>query len=89
MDRIPFKTIGIYSAILTLLIIARCMVSIGRVMYYGGMYWLTVIQEDPWLYVSIASSSLSALCFLLAYYREQVQLRKLDELEAPEETEEP
>lgn len=85
MNRIPFKTIGVCSAILTVLIIARCLVTIGRVRYYGDFYWLTAIQEDPWLYVSVASSALSALCFLLAYYREQSQLRKQAETEAQAE----
>ena len=45
MDKIPFKTIGCCCAVLTVLIIARCLVSIGRVLYYGGNYWLTVMKQ--------------------------------------------
>ena len=71
MNKIPFKTIGACSAILTVLIILRCLVSIGRVLYYGGNYWLTVIQADPWLYVSVASAAISVVCFAMAIIEER------------------
>ena len=71
VNKIPFKTIGICSAILTVLIILRCAVSIGRVLYYGGNYWLTVIQADPWLYVSVASAAISVVCFSMIIIRER------------------
>lgn len=71
MKHIPFKAIGAGSAILTVLIIIRCLVSIGRVLYYGGDYWLSVIQEDPWLYVGVATAAISVLCFSLALLQER------------------
>jgi len=71
MNKIPFKTIGACSAILTVLIILRCIVSAGRVLYYGGNYWLTVIQADPWLYVSVASAAISVVCFAMAIIQER------------------
>lgn len=71
MKHIPFKFIGACSAILTVLIIVRCLVSIGRVLYYGGDYWLSVIQEDPWLYVGVATAAISVLCFSLALLQER------------------
>ena len=71
MDKIPFKTIGGCCAVLTVLIIARCLVSIGRVLYYGGNYWLTVIQSDPWLYVSVASAAICVVCFTMAVILER------------------
>ena len=73
MQKIPFKTIGYCSAFLTILIIGRCLVSIGRVLYYGGTNWLAVIQADPWLYVSVASAALSVLCFTMTILQEQRQ----------------
>ena len=70
MKHIPFKAIGTCSAILTVLIIVRCLVSIGRVLYYGGDYWLSVIQADPWLYVGVATAAISVLCFSLALFHD-------------------
>ena len=71
MKKFPFKTIGGCSAILTVLIIARCMVSIGRVLYYGGTQWLPVVQDDPWLYVSVASAAFSVICFTMAMVQDR------------------
>ena len=85
MKRIPFKTIGTCSAILTVLIIVRCLVSIGRVLYYGGNYWLSVIQADPWLYVSVCSAALSVVCFLLAYRQELSTEETEDDIQYDEE----
>ena len=73
MNKIPFKTIGICSAILTALIVLRCIVSAGRVLYYGGTYWMTVIQADPWLYVGIAASAISAVCFAMVMILQRQQ----------------
>ena len=87
MDKIPFKTIGGCCAVLTVLIIARCLVSIGRVLYYGGNYWLTVIQADPWLYVSVASAAMSVVCFTMAVILER-QKEASEEYEEDYEDEE-
>jgi hypothetical protein len=73
MDRIPFKTIGFCSATLTLLIVARCLVSIGRVLYYGGNYWLSVIQADPWLYVAVATAAISVISFTMTIMQERLR----------------
>jgi hypothetical protein len=88
MDKIPFKTIGGCCAALTVLIIARCLVSIGRVLYYGGNYWLTVIQADPWLYVSVASAAMSVVCFTMAVIQERQCESSEDEYEEDYEGEE-
>lgn len=86
MKHIPFKAIGAGSAILTVLIIVRCLVSIGRVLYYGGNYWLSVIQEDPWLYVGVATAAISVLCFSMALLQER-QAEQDDDTLPQEETE--
>ena len=81
MRKIPFKAIVGCRAVLTLLIIARCLVSIGRVVYYGGNYWLTVIQADPWLYVSVASAAMSVVCFTMAVIQERQRESSEEEYE--------
>ena len=81
MHKIPFKTIGTCSAILTLLIIVRCVVSAGRVLYYGGTEWLSVIQADPWLYVSVGSAALSVLCFTMSILQERLEAPTQEEYE--------
>jgi len=73
MNKIPFKTIGFCSAILTVLIILRCIVSAGRVLYYGGTYWISVIQADPWLYVGIATSAICVVCFAMVVILQRQQ----------------
>jgi hypothetical protein len=76
MQKIPFKSIGIGCAIMTLLIVARCLVSIGRVLYYGGTNWLPVVQEDPWLYVAVVTAATSVLCFTMTILQERLQDRE-------------
>lgn len=71
MNKIPFKFIGGCSAALTMLIILRLMVSVGRVLYYGGTQWLPVVQDDPWLYVSVATAATSVICFTMAMVQER------------------
>jgi hypothetical protein len=78
MQKIPFKSIGIGCAIMTLLIVARCLVSIGRVLYYGGTNWLPVVQEDPWLYVAVVTAATSVLCFTMTILQERLQDREED-----------
>ena len=88
MHKIPFKAIGTCSAILTLLIIVRCFVSAGRVLYYGGTEWLSVIQADPWLYVSVGSAALSVLCFTMSILQERLEAPAQEEYEEdPDEDE--
>ena len=88
MQKIPFKTIGGCCAVMTILIIARCLVSIGRVLYYGGNYWLSVIQADPWLYVSVATTALSVICFTMAIVQERFRDDTPDENNTEETIEE-
>ena len=88
MQKIPFKTIGGCCAVMTILIIARCLVSIGRVLYYGGNYWLSVIQADPWLYVSVATAACSVICFTMAIVQERFRDDTPDENNTEETIEE-
>ncbi len=78
MQKIPFKSIGIGCAIMTLLIVARCAVSIGRVLYYGGTQWMPVIQQDPYLYVAVATAAASVACFVMTILQERLQDIEVD-----------
>ena len=69
MQKFPFKTVGIYSAVMTGLIVLRGIVSVSRHHYYGGRSYLAVLQNDRWMCIGIATAALTALCFLLAWYR--------------------
>ena len=84
MQKIPFKSIGIGCAIMTLLVVARCLVSVGRVLYYGGTNWLPVVQEDPWLYVAVVTAATSVLCFTMTILQERLQDREEDAEILPE-----
>ena len=90
MKKFPFKTVGIYSAVMTVLIILRGIVSIGRHHYYGGRSYLTVLQNDRWMIIGIATAALCALCFVLIRLQKSLQddssaEDKLDE-DTPEES---
>ena len=71
MSKIPFKTIGFCCAFLTLLVIGRCMVTVGRIRKYGGTQWLEAVQADPWLYISVAAAALSVICFTMTIVQER------------------
>ena len=73
MERIPFKTIGSCCAVMTILVVIRCIVSISRVLYYGGTMWLQVIQADPWLYVAVGTAAASVICFTMAIVQERLR----------------
>ena len=63
MKKIPWKGIGISCALLVLLVIGRCAVTVGRVIYYGGSNWLNKILSDPWTMVGIAAAAVCAIAF--------------------------
>ena len=66
MRRFPWKGIGFGCAILVLLVIGRCVVTAGRVIYYGGTNWVDKILADPWFFVGMAAAAACAACFLVA-----------------------
>ena len=71
MKKFPFTKVGIYSAIMTVLILLRGIVSVGRHYYYGGRSYLSVLINDRWMYVGIATAALTIVCFILAWLRRQ------------------
>lgn len=63
MKEFPWKGIGISCALLVLLVMGRCAVTVGRVIYYGGSNWLNKILSDPWTFVGIAAAAVCAIAF--------------------------
>lgn len=58
MKKIPFQTIMICGAVLTLLVAARCITTACMELYYGRPDWVSVILADPWFYVGVAAAAL-------------------------------
>lgn len=66
MKKIPWTAIGIACMTLVVLVIGRCAVTAGRVLYYNGTDWKEKILADPWFYVGMAASAVCVLSFILA-----------------------
>lgn len=79
MKKIPWTLIGAICMVLALLVVGRCAVTAGRVLYYGGTNWKEKVLADPWFYVGMVSSALCAATFMISDW---VKRKK------PEETEE-
>lgn len=65
MKSFPWKGTAIGCGILTVLVIARCAVTVGFVRYYGGSYWMDKLMEDPWFYIGMTSAALCAVSLLV------------------------
>ena len=55
MKKIPWKGIFIGSMVLVVLVLARCIATVARELYYGREAWLNVVLQDKWFYVGIAA----------------------------------
>ena len=66
MKKIPWTGIGVGCMILVVLVIGRCAVTAGRVLYYGGTDWKDKVLADPWFYVGMAASVVCVVAFLLS-----------------------
>ena len=86
MQKFPFKTVGIYSAVMTGLIVLRGIVSVSRHHYYGGRSYLAVLQNDRWMCIGIATAALTALCFVLIRLQKSLQDDSSAEDQADEDT---
>ena len=70
MKRKTWKTICILSLVMTVLVLARCVATAVRELYYGRTEWMDVIVQDPWLYVGGAALFvvyISAIVYLASY----------------------
>ena len=55
MKKIPWKSICIGSIVMSVLVLARCVATIARELYYGRDQWMNLILRDPWTYVGMAA----------------------------------
>lgn len=55
MKKIPWKGICIGGIVMSVLVLARCVATIVRELYYGRDQWLNLILQDPWTYVGMAA----------------------------------
>ena len=65
MKKIPFKAIAAACMTLALLVVARCAVTYGRTVYYGGTDWVSKVVEDPWFTVGILAAAVSVVSLIL------------------------
>ncbi len=74
--RFPWKGTGISCAVVTLLVILRCLTTIGRHLYYGGTNWSPLVLGDPWFYVGMACAALGIACFTILIILENKNSRR-------------
>ena len=55
MKKTPWKGIFIGSMVMTVLVLARCIATVARELYYGRDQWMDLILRDAWFYVGIAA----------------------------------
>ena len=65
MKKIPWKAIAVASLILTVMVAIRCVVTAGRVMYFGGTNWADKILSDPWFYVGIVAAVIGVVACII------------------------
>ena len=65
MKKIPWKAIAITALILTVMVAIRCVVTAGRVMYFGGTDWADKILSDPWFYIGIAAAVIGVVACII------------------------
>lgn len=65
MKNIPWKGIAVGCGILAVMVLCRCVVTAGRFIYYGGVYWQNEIMADPWFYVGMVAAAVCVAALLV------------------------
>ena len=65
MKKIPWKTIAVAALILTVMVAIRCVVTAGRILYFGGTNWADEILADPWFYVGVAAAVIGVVACII------------------------
>ena len=65
MKKLPWKGIAFGCGMTAVLVLARCVVTAGRFLYYGGTYWQSEIMQDPWFYIGMASAAICVAALLV------------------------
>ena len=59
MKKIPFRAIALICIAQAVLVLMRCLVTVGKSKYFG-QDWKLKLQEDPWVLVGIIAAILAA-----------------------------
>ena len=57
MKKIPWKGLAVSCGTLAILVLFRCIITAGRLLYYGSAYWKNAIMQDPWFYIGMAAAA--------------------------------
>ena len=71
MKKIPWNAMMIASAVMALLVAARCIATACMERYYGRSDWVSVILQDPWFYVGIAAAVLVCISAIACLIRQR------------------
>lgn len=65
MHKIPWKEIAWGCGILTVLVVVRSIITAGRFLYYGGVYWQKEVFGDPWFYIGMVAAAVCVASLLV------------------------
>ncbi len=76
MKNIPWKSIAFGCGTLALMVLFRCVVTAGRYMYYGGIFWQNEIMADPWFYIGMVAAAVCVAALLVLGDRSDKEKKK-------------
>ena len=71
MKKIPWKGLAVSCGTLAILVLFRCIITAGRLLYYGSAYWKNAIMQDPWFYIGMVSAAVCACALLVLAKQEE------------------
>lgn len=84
MKEFPWKGVALGSGILTVLVAARCAVTVGFLRYYYGTTknWMDKLMEDPWFFIGMTAAVLCVVALLVLADQEDKKNKTEDGCEA-------
>ncbi len=67
MEKRNWKGICIGCIVMTVLVIARCIATAARELYYNRTGWMTLVLRDGWFYVGIAAALVGIISGVMWY----------------------
>lgn len=65
MKKIPWRGICVGSTVMTVLVLARCIATVAREIYYNRTGYMALILQDPWFYVGIAAAAVTGIAAVM------------------------
>ena len=65
MNKLPWSKIALGCGIVSVLVVIRSVITAGRFLYYGGVYWQRELMQDPWLYVGMVAAAVCVAALLV------------------------